>query len=158
MLGLGIFVMGMLVCMIVDDMIIMLIGCLIQVFGVLGLCIVLMVVICDQFVGEVMVRVMLFIMMVFILVLMIVLMVGQWVISVVLWMYIFMLFLVVFSGVGLWYFICQFEILLVEDCVFFFWVQFFCLLKFIFIYCDVIGLIVVMGCVFGVFLFYISVL
>ena len=156
MLGLGIFVMGTLVCMIADDMTTMLIGRLIQAFGVSGPRIASMAVIRDQFAGEAMARVMSFIMMVFILVPMIAPMVGQWVISVASWTHIFTLFLVVSSGVGLWYFIRQPETLPVEDRVPFSWAQFFRSSKFILTHRDVIGPTMAMGCVFGAFLSYIS--
>lgn len=155
-LGLGIFIVGTIVCMLATDMTTMIIGRLIQAFGVSGPRIASMAVIRDQFVGEGMARVMSFIMMVFILVPMIAPMVGQAVLTFFSWQHIFSLFLLVALLSGLWFLARQPETLPAENRKPFSWGQFFISSKFVLTHVSVIGPTLAMGCVFGSFLAYLS--
>ncbi|GGF63752.1 multidrug effflux MFS transporter [Alteromonas lipolytica] len=155
-LGLAIFVVGTIVCMLAEDMQTMLIGRVIQAFGVSGPRIASTAVIRDQFAGEAMARVMSFIMMVFILVPMLAPMVGQWVLNIASWIHIFTLFLVVAVMTGAWFWIRQPETLPASHRQAFSWMQFFRSSWFIVTHKPVIGPTLAMGCVFGGFLSYLS--
>ena len=156
MLGLGIFAAGTVVCMLADDMQTMLIGRVIQAFGVSGPRIASTAVIRDQFAGEAMARVMSFIMMVFILVPMLAPMVGQWVLNIASWLHIFTMFLLVAVFTGVWFWIRQPETLPAERRKPFSWAQFLRSSKYILTHKPVIGPTLAMGCVFGGFLAYLS--
>ncbi|NVK55761.1 MAG: multidrug effflux MFS transporter [Alteromonadaceae bacterium] len=156
MLGLGIFVIGTIICMLADDMNTMLVGRVIQAFGVSGPRIASTAVIRDQFAGEAMARVMSFIMMVFILVPMLAPMVGQWVLNIASWLHIFTLFLCVAALSGTWFYIRQPETLPASRRKPFSWRQFTYSSTFILTHKPVIGPTLAMGCVFGAFLSYLS--
>ena len=154
--GLIVFAIGTLVCMFAQNMEMMLIGRLIQAFGVSGPRIAAMAVIRDQFVGESMARVMSFIMVVFILVPMIAPLVGQMVLIWFSWQHIFTLFLVVALLAGIWFFARQPETLPKEQRVPFTWPALFTSCKFILTHREVMGFSLAMGCIFGAFLAYLS--
>lgn len=156
MLGLGIFAVGTVVCMLANDMQTMLIGRVIQAFGVSGPRIASTAVIRDQFAGEAMARVMSFIMMVFILVPMLAPMVGQWVLNIASWFHIFTMFLLVALLTGVWFWIRQPETLPADRRKPFSWRQFLRSCAFILTHKPVIGPTLAMGCVFGAFLSYLS--
>ena len=155
-LGLVIFVAGTVVCMLAENMQTMLIGRVIQAFGVSGPRIASTAVIRDQFAGEAMARVMSFIMMVFILVPMLAPMVGQWVLNIASWLHIFTLFLLVAVFTGAWFWIRQPETLPASRRRPFSWAQFLRSSLFILTHKPVIGPTLAMGCVFGGFLAYLS--
>ena len=154
--GLVVFAIGTLVCMLATNMTVMLIGRLIQAFGVSGPRIAAMAVIRDQFVGESMARVMSFIMVVFILVPMVAPLVGQMVLVWFSWRHIFTLFLVVALLAGMWFFARQPETLLKPDRVPFTWSSLLRSVRFILTHREVMGYSIAMGCIFGAFLAYLS--
>jgi DHA1 family bicyclomycin/chloramphenicol resistance-like MFS transporter len=154
--GLLIFCIGSLICIFAENMTMMLIGRVVQAFGVSGPRIASTAIIRDQFAGEAMARVMSFIMMVFILVPMIAPLVGQIVLNFFTWEHIFTLFLVVAVASGIWYLIRQPETLPKSKRQPFSWRRFFASSKFIVTHKEVIGPTLAMGCVFGAFLSYLS--
>ena len=109
--GLIIFAIGTLVCMFAQNMTVMLLGRIVQAFGVSGPRIATIAVIRDQYAGEAMARVMSFIMMVFILVPMIAPAFGQAILALLSWQHIFTSFLLIGSGIGIWFFSRQAETL-----------------------------------------------
>mgnify|MGYP001403466414 CR=1 FL=1 len=155
-LGLVIFAVGTVVCMLADDMQTMLIGRVIQAFGVSGPRIASTAVIRDQFAGEAMARVMSFIMMVFILVPMLAPIIGQTVMDLSSWFHIFTLFLVVASLTGAWFFTRQGETLPRSKRKPFSVQQFIASSRFILTHPEVMGYTFAMACIFGAFLAYLS--
>jgi len=103
--GLIIFAIGSLVCMFAETLTVMLIGRVIQAFGVSGPRIAALAVIRDQYEGEAMARVMSFIMMVFILVPMLAPSFGQAILLMFSWHHIFSAFLVIGLLTGIWFFV-----------------------------------------------------
>ncbi len=156
LLGIAIFVVGTVVCMMADDMTSMLVGRLIQAFGVSGPRVAAMAVIRDLYVGDAMARVMSFIMMVFILVPMLAPMVGQAVLTFFHWQHIFTMFLVVSIITGAWFMYRQPETLPADRRKKFTWLRFFVSSKFILTHVNVMGYTVAMGFIFGAFLGYLS--
>lgn len=156
LLGLFIFVLGTIVCMLANDMTTLLVGRVIQAFGLAGPRTSATAVIRDQFAGETMAQVMSFIMMVFILVPMLAPMIGQVVLGFASWIHIFTLFLVVSLIVGSWYWIRQPETLPKENRVPFSWLQLIRSTKFIVTHPSVIGPAIARGAIFGAFLSYLS--
>ncbi len=156
LLGISIFVVGTVVCMMADDMSTMLAGRLIQAFGVSGPRVAAMAIIRDLYVGDAMARVMSFIMMVFILVPMIAPMVGQAVLTFFHWTHIFTLFLIVSVFTGTWFLSRQPETLPADRRGRFAWSKFFQSSKFILTHGNVMGYTVAMGFMFGAFLGYLS--
>lgn len=156
LLGLCIFMLGSLVCMQAESMTTMLIGRLIQAFGVSGPRIAAMAVIRDLYVGDAMARVMSFIMMVFILVPMLAPIVGQTVLLFFSWRHIFSLFLVVAVIAGSWFFLRQPETLSKARRQRFSWARFGRSSWYILTHISVMGYTLAMGCIFGAFLAYLS--
>ncbi|QPG05629.1 multidrug effflux MFS transporter [Salinimonas marina] len=156
LLGLCIFVAGSLVCMQASDMQTMLVGRLIQAFGVSGPRIAALAIIRDLYVGDAMARVMSFIMMVFILVPMLAPVIGQTVLYFFSWQHIFSLFLVVAVIAGSWFFARQPETLPAARRKAFSWYQFWRSSRFIVTHMSVMGYTIAMGCIFGSFLAYLS--
>lgn len=155
-LGLTIFAIGTLVCMMSDDMNTMLAGRLIQAFGVSGPRIASIAVIRDLYVGDGMARVMSFIMMVFILMPMVAPMVGQAVLTFFHWRHIFTLFLLVSLMTGIWFMSRQPETLSKAQRKRFKWSKFFESSKYILTHGSVMGYTFAMGFIFGGFLGYLS--
>ncbi|MHA7879552.1 MAG: multidrug effflux MFS transporter [Saccharospirillum sp.] len=110
--GLALFIAGSAVSMLADSMEVMLLGRLIQGFGVSGPRIVTIALIRDQFVGRAMAQVMSFIMTVFILVPMLAPAVGQGVVLLSHWRGIFAVFIALALVVGLWFALRQPETLM----------------------------------------------
>lgn len=156
LLGLCIFAAGTVVCMFATDMNTMLIGRLIQAFGVSGPRIAAMAIIRDLYVGESMARVMSFIMMVFILVPMVAPMVGQAVLTFFSWHHIFTLFLIASLLTAIWFFSRQPETLPAARRHPFSLAQFFRSSRYILTHVSVMGYTVAMGFIFGAFLAYLS--
>lgn len=156
LLGLCIFVLGSLLCMQAESMETMLIGRLVQAFGVSGPRIAALAVIRDLYVGDAMARVMSFIMMVFILVPMLAPVVGQAVLYFFSWQHIFSLFLVVAVVAGSWFFARQPETLPAGRRKPFSWGQLGRSSKYIVTHMSVMGYTIAMGCIFGAFLAYLS--
>lgn len=156
LLGLCIFVAGSLVCMQATDMQTMLVGRLIQAFGVSGPRIAALAIIRDLYVGDAMARVMSFIMMVFILVPMLAPVVGQTVLYFFSWHHIFTLFLIVAGIAGSWFFARQPETLPAARRKAFSWYQFWRSSRYIVTHMSVMGYTIAMGCIFGSFLAYLS--
>jgi len=156
LLGLSIFAVGTVICMMADDLNTMLVGRLVQAFGVSGPRIAALAVIRDLFVGDAMARVMSFIMMVFILVPMLAPMIGQTVMLFFSWTHIFTLFFIVAIISGAWFFIRQPETLPPARRQPFSFKQFCRSSKFILTHVSVMGYTVAMGFIFGSFLAYIS--
>ena len=112
--GLGIFFAGSIVSMMAVDLDQLLLGRIIQGFGVSGPKIASRAMIRDQFSGDAMARIMSFIFMVFILVPMIAPAIGQWAMNIAGWEAIFIMYLIM-AGIGfLWLSIRQGETLLPE--------------------------------------------
>lgn len=156
LVGLCIFALGTFVCMMATNLETMLIGRIIQAFGVSGPRIASMAIIRDLYVGDAMARVMSFIMMVFILVPMLAPIIGQTVMDLFSWFHIFTLFLVVATMSGIWFFSRQAETLPRAKRRAFSWEAFFASSKFILTHPAVMGYTFAMGCIFGAFLAYLS--
>lgn len=156
LVGLCIFALGTFVCMAADNLETMLVGRVIQAFGVSGPRIASMAIIRDLYVGDAMARVMSFIMMVFILVPMLAPIIGQTVMNLFSWFHIFTLFLVVATLAGCWFFARQGETLPRSKRRPFAWKQLYISSKFILTHPAVMGYTFAMACVFGSFLAYLS--
>lgn len=154
--GLIVFAVGSLVCMFAESLEVMLIGRVIQAFGVSGPRIAALAVIRDKYEGEAMARVMSFIMMVFILVPMLAPSFGQAILFLFTWRHIFSSFLVVGLAVGVWFFIRQPETLPKEKRLPFSWSQLWVSSKFILTHKLVMYYTISAGIIFGAFLAYIS--
>ena len=156
LLGISIFAVGTVICMMSDDMTTMLIGRVIQAFGVSGPRVATIAIIRDLYVGDNMARVMSFIMMVFILVPMLAPLVGQAVLIFFEWRHIFTLFLIVSISTGAWFLSRQPETLPAGRRRTFAWKHFFHSSRFILTHGAVMGYTLAMGCIFGSFLGYLS--
>lgn len=156
LIGLFIFAIGTFVCMFATNLETMLVGRVIQAFGVSGPRIAAMAIIRDLYVGDAMARVMSFIMMVFILVPMIAPMVGQAVMAFFGWYHIFTLFLIVATLAGTWFFSRQGETLPRHRRRPFSFKQFYLSSKFILTHATVMGYTFAMAGIFGSFLAYLS--
>jgi DHA1 family bicyclomycin/chloramphenicol resistance-like MFS transporter len=154
--GLIVFGIGTVVCMQADSLTVLLIGRVIQAFGVSGPRIAALAVIRDQYQGEAMARVMSFIMMVFILVPMLAPSFGQAVLAISSWRHIFTSFLFIGLLTGIWYFLRQPETLPKDKRIPFSWRQLRISGRFILTHKLVMFYTLSMGLVFGAFLAYIS--
>ena len=154
--GLIVFAIGSLVCMFAESLQVMLIGRVIQAFGVSGPRIAALAVIRDKYEGEAMARVMSFIMMVFILVPMLAPILGQTILFWFSWQHIFTSFLIFGLVIGLWFFIRQPETLPKEKRLPFSWSQLWNSSKFILTHKLVMFYTLAAGTIFGAFLAYIS--
>lgn len=154
--GLIIFAIGSVVCMFAETLTVMLIGRVIQAFGVSGPRIAALAVIRDQYEGDAMARVMSFIMMVFILVPMLAPSFGQAILLVFSWRHIFSSFLVIGLLTGIWFFVRQPETLPKEMRTPFSWRQLWVSSRFILTHKLVMFYTISMGMIFGGFLAYIS--
>ncbi len=154
--GLIVFAIGSLVCIYAESLEVMLIGRVIQAFGVSGPRIATLAVIRDKYEGEAMARVMSFIMMVFILVPMLAPSFGQAILFWFSWQYIFSSFLIFGLLTGLWFFIRQPETLPKEKRLPFSWSQLWISSKFILTHKLVMFYTLSSGIIFGAFLAYIS--
>jgi len=154
--GLIIFAIGSLVCMFAETLTVMLIGRVIQAFGVSGPRIAALAVIRDQYEGEAMARVMSFIMMVFILVPMLAPSFGQSILLMFSWHHIFSAFLVIGLLTGIWFFVRQPETLPKDQRSPFSWRQLAISSKYILTHRMVMFYTIAMGLIFGGFLAYIS--
>jgi MFS transporter, DHA1 family, multidrug resistance protein len=154
--GLIIFAIGSLVCMFAETLTVMLIGRVIQAFGVSGPRIAALAVIRDQYEGEAMARVMSFIMMVFILVPMLAPSFGQAILLMFSWHHIFSAFLVIGLLTGIWFFVRQPETLPKDQRSPFSWRQLAISSKYILTHRMVMFYTIAMGLIFGGFLAYIS--
>lgn len=156
LVGLLIFMLGTVICMTASSMQQMLVGRVVQAFGVSGPRIASIAVIRDLYVGDSMAKVMSFIMMVFILVPMLAPVIGQTVLMFFSWAHIFSLFLVVGLLAGIWFFARQPETLPRTRRQSFSVGQFLSSSKYILTHREVLGYAVAMGCIFGAFLAYLS--
>ena len=154
--GLTVFAIGSLVCINAESLEVMLIGRVIQAFGVSGPRIATLAVIRDKYEGEAMARVMSFIMMVFILVPMLAPILGQTILFWFSWQYIFSSFLIYGLLIGLWFFIRQPETLPKDKRQAFTWSQLWISSKFILSHKLVMFYTLSLGTIFGAFLAYIS--
>jgi DHA1 family bicyclomycin/chloramphenicol resistance-like MFS transporter len=156
LVGLCIFALGTFVCMLATNLETMLVGRVIQAFGVSGPRIASMAIIRDLYVGDAMAKVMSFIMMVFILVPMLAPIIGQTVMELTSWFHIFTMFLIVATMAGIWFFSRQGETLPRAKRRKFSRAHFFKSSKFILTHPEVMGYTFAMGCIFGAFLAYLS--
>lgn len=154
--GLIVFAVGSLICMSAESLEMMLVGRIIQAFGVSGPRIATLAVIRDKYEGEAMARVMSFIMMVFILVPMLAPIFGQSILFWFSWRHIFSSFLLFGLLIGLWFFIRQPETLPKEKRLPFSWSQLWVSSKFILTHRLVMFYTLSAGIIFGAFLAYIS--
>lgn len=154
--GLIIFAIGTVICMFAENMTVMLLGRVVQAFGVSGPRIATIALIRDLYSGEAMARVMSFIMMVFILVPMIAPAFGQAILALLSWHHIFSSFLVIGSGIGIWFFSRQSETLPKYKRKLFSWSSLFSSSKFILTHKEVMLYATSMGFIFGAFLAYLS--
>jgi DHA1 family bicyclomycin/chloramphenicol resistance-like MFS transporter len=154
--GLIVFATGSLICMNAGSLEVMLIGRVIQAFGVSGPRIATLAVIRDKYEGEAMARVMSFIMMVFILVPMLAPIFGQTILFWFSWQHIFSSFLIYGLFIGLWFFVRQPETLPKEKRLPFSWSQLWVSSKFILSNKLVMFYTLSSGTIFGGFLAYIS--
>lgn len=156
LLGLCIFVVGTVICMLATNIETMLVGRVVQAFGVSGPRIAAMAIIRDLYVGDAMAKVMSFIMMVFILVPMIAPIVGQAVMIMFSWFHIFTLFLIVALMSAIWFFSRQEETLPKEKRKPFSFPALMTSCKFILTHISVMGYSFSMAAIFGAFLAYLS--
>ena len=154
--GLIIFAIGTMVCIFAESLLVLLIGRVIQAFGVSGPRIAALAVIRDQYAGEAMARVMSFIMMVFILVPMLAPSFGQAILYLSSWRHIFTSFLLIGLLIGVWFFVRQPETLPKEKRLPFSWSQLWVSSKYILTHKLVMFYTISSGLVFGSFLAYIS--
>ncbi len=154
--GLIIFAIGTVVCMFAQNMTVMLIGRVIQAFGVSGPRIATIALIRDQYAGEAMARVMSFIMMVFILVPMIAPAFGQGILAISSWHHIFTSFLLIGAAIGIWFFARQEETLPKSKRTPFTFAALLKSSKYIVTHREVMLYALSMGFIFGAFLAYLS--
>ncbi|MCF2947244.1 multidrug effflux MFS transporter [Paraglaciecola aquimarina] len=154
--GLIIFALGTLVCMFSDSLQMMLIGRVIQAFGVSGPRIATLAVIRDKYEGEAMARVMSFIMMIFILVPMLAPSFGQAVLIWLSWQHIFSSFLLIGLIIGVWFFARQPETLPKHLRTPFSWAKLWESSRYILTHKIVMFYTISSGIIFGAFLAYIS--
>ncbi|MBE1286284.1 MAG: Bcr/CflA family efflux MFS transporter [Alteromonadaceae bacterium] len=155
-LGSLIFCLGTLICMAATTMEVMLLGRLIQAFGVSGPRIATMAMIRDIYVGDRMARVMSFIMVVFIMVPMMAPIIGQAILRYFTWHYIFAFFFVMVILSVLWLALRQPETLVKADRRKFTWSEFFIASRFILTHREVWPYMLGIGLVFGGFLGYLG--
>jgi DHA1 family bicyclomycin/chloramphenicol resistance-like MFS transporter len=153
--GLIVFAIGTLICMWAESLSVLLLGRIIQAFGVSGPRIATLAVIRDQYAGEAMARVMSFIMMVFILVPMLAHSIGQVIPYISSWRNSFTFFLLIGLVIGLWFFIRQPETLRKDKRLPFSWSQPWISSKFILSHRLVMFYTIASGLIFGGFLAYI---
>jgi DHA1 family bicyclomycin/chloramphenicol resistance-like MFS transporter len=156
LLGLAIFSIGTLICMLATTMEMMLFGRLVQAFGVSGPRISAMAIIRDIYVGDRMAKVMSFIMMVFVLVPMLAPVIGQLIMQIAGWWYILVSFLVMGAFTGIWFMLRQPETLTKDARQPFSFSQTRESAQYIVTHRQVMAYIVLTGCIFGAFLAYIS--
>ena len=154
--GLVVFSIGTVICLLAESMTMLLVGRVVQAFGVSGPRIASLAVIRDQYAGDAMARVMSFIMMVFILVPMLAPAFGQWILSMFDWRHIFTSFLIIGFIAGAWFFIRQPETLPREKRTPFSVTQLKSSIWFILKHRVVMGYTLAMGAIFGAFLAYLS--
>ncbi|MFC3093966.1 Bcr/CflA family efflux MFS transporter [Alteromonas sediminis] len=155
-LGLLIFLLGSVMCMLASTMEMLLLGRLVQAFGVSGPRIASLAVIRDLYAGNAMARVMSFIMMVFILVPMLAPIVGKLMLDLHSWEAIFAMFMVVGLIGGGWFYLRQPETLVAEHRQPFSWKKLGYSARFVLTHRQVMNYTIAMGCIFGAFLAYIS--
>jgi MFS transporter, DHA1 family, multidrug resistance protein len=156
LIGLSVFAVGSLVSLFSTSIEIMLLGRVLQGFGVAGPRIASIALIRDQFVGEHMARVMSFITMVFILVPMIAPVVGQAILLVSEWQGIFVFFLFFALIIAIWFGLRQPETLALSKRRKFTWRNIVNASLFVLSHKVVMTYTVTAGLVFGAFLAYVS--
>lgn len=156
LVGLIIFIIGTFVCYFAQSIEVLLVGRLIQAFGVSGPRVASMAVIRDQYSGDAMARVMSFITVIFILVPMVAPLVGQAVMQHFHWREIFTVFWVAALISGAWFFIRQPETLIRANRKKFAWHHFFRSCLWLLKQRAVMGYSIAMGFIFGAFLAYLS--
>lgn len=156
LVGLIIFILGTMVCYFAESIEVLLVGRLIQAFGVSGPRVASMAVIRDQYSGDQMARVMSFITVIFILVPMIAPLMGQAVMRHFHWREIFTVFWIVALISGAWFFIRQPETLLRVNRNKFAWHHFLRSCWWLLKQPQVMGYSIAMGFIFGSFLAYLS--
>lgn len=156
LVGLIIFLLGTLVCYLAQSIEVLLIGRLIQAFGVSGPRIASMALVRDLYVGDAMARVMSFTTVIFILVPMIAPLVGQAVMHSFGWRHIFTVFAVVAMISAIWFFSRQKETLPRAARVKFSFRQFARSIVWLVQQPAVMGPALGMGLIFGAFLAYLS--
>jgi len=156
LLGLFIFSVGTIICMLANTMEMMLFGRFVQAFGVSGPRISAMAVIRDIYVSDRMAKVMSFIMMVFVLVPMLAPIMGQWIMQFFGWWYILVGFLIMGAVTGIWFMLRQPETLAKAVRRPFSLTQTRESAIYILTHRQVMAYIILTGCIFGAFLSYIS--
>jgi DHA1 family bicyclomycin/chloramphenicol resistance-like MFS transporter len=156
LLGLAIFSIGTIICMLATNMEMMLFGRFVQAFGVSGPRISAMAIIRDIYVGDQMAKVMSFIMMVFVLVPMLAPVIGQLIMQFAGWWYILVGFLVMGALTGIWFMLRQPETLTKDVRQPFSLSQTRESALYILTHRQVMAYILLTGCIFGGFLAYIS--
>ncbi|MFC3122568.1 multidrug effflux MFS transporter [Agaribacter flavus] len=156
LLGLVIFILGTAICYFARSIEVLLLGRLIQAFGVSGPRIASMALIRDLYKGDAMARVMSFIMLVFILIPMLAPMIGQVVIQLFGWRHLFTLFALFGVITGIWFFARQGETLKRQDRQRFKWRQFGHSLIWLVKHPVVMGSTIGLGTIFGAFIGYLS--
>lgn len=154
--GLIVFAIGTVICLFAQSMEVLLVGRVIQAFGVSGPRIASIALIRDQFEGEAMARVMSFIMMVFILVPMVAPAFGKAILLFATWREIFASFLVIGFGLAVWFFSRQPETLPKSKRKPFSLSDLWQSSKYILSHRAVMMYTLSMGCIFGSFLAYLS--
>lgn len=156
LIGLIIFLLGTAVCYFAKSIEVLLVGRLIQAFGVAGPRIATMALVRDLYVGDKMARVMSFTTVIFIIVPMIAPLVGQLVMAQFGWRHIFTVFALVATFAGIWFFSRQKETLPRARRIKFNFKQFWDSVVWLVQQPAVMGPAVGMGLIFGSFLAYLS--
>lgn len=156
LVGLVIFLLGTAVCYFAHSMEVLLVGRLIQAFGVSGPRIASIALVRDLYTGNAMARVMSFTTVIFILMPMVAPLMGQVVMNLFGWRHIFSVFAIVAIISGIWFFSRQNETLPRTNRIKFNWFQFFRSVAWLLKQPAVMGPAVGMGLIFGAFLAYLS--
>jgi DHA1 family bicyclomycin/chloramphenicol resistance-like MFS transporter len=156
LLGLAVFVLGSIICMLAKDMNTFLLGRVVQAFGASGPRIGALAAVRDKYSGNEMAQIMSFVMMVFIFVPMIAPILGQWVLSWYSWQALFVLFILVGIIGGCWYRFRQAETLLESNRKAISFKQLSDSLRFMLTHKQVMLYTFATGLIFGCFLAYLS--
>ncbi|WP_012071761.1 multidrug effflux MFS transporter [Marinomonas sp.] len=156
LLGISVYLVGSVIALLASSIEAFLIGRMIQGFGVAGPKIASRALIRDMYKGAAMARIMSFVMMIFLLVPMLAPSVGQLVVKVADWRWIFVLLMTQSAVAGIWLLLRQPETLAIENRIPLRWERIWLDIRFVLSRRDVVAYTILLGCVFGAVMLYIS--
>jgi MFS transporter, DHA1 family, multidrug resistance protein len=156
LLGISVYLVGSVIALLASSIEAFLIGRMIQGFGVAGPKIASRALIRDMYKGAAMARIMSFVMMIFLLVPMLAPSVGQLVVKVADWRWIFVLLMTQSAVAGIWLLLRQPETLAIENRIPLRWERIWLDIQFVLSRRDVVAYTILLGCVFGAVMLYIS--